>query len=129
VIHMRISRLLAGTTVMTAAALVGLPLAAQAAPAGVECHFSGTGTEQDCGVAFTHAGGTVTVTADIGTGAENGSWWIANSDTYEVPCESTVEAAAPVATWSCTLPEAGRYYFGLEAFESYGAPGHGSVSW
>ena len=129
--RMKIPRLLVGTTVMTAAALAGLPLtapAAQAAPAGVECQFSGAGTDQDCGVAFSHAGGGVTVTADLDAGAGTGSWWIANSETYEVPCESTIQAADSAATWSCTLLAAGRYYFVVSASVS-AAPGHGSVSW
>ncbi|MFD1049226.1 hypothetical protein ACFQ1S_28665, partial [Kibdelosporangium lantanae] len=91
------------------------------------CSFTGNGIDESCGAAFTYGGGTVTVTADVvSTQKATAHWYIANSDTYVVECRNSFDTAAPVGTWTCSLP-AGRFYFVVSAAGVPNGPGSGSV--
>jgi hypothetical protein len=125
---MKITRLLAGTA-LTAAALVGLPLTAQAVPAGVHCEFTGAGTDNRCAVLFSHGGGTVAVRADIRAATGSGLWFIVDKSTGKTVCREGIDAVAPVGTWFCQLPSAGDYQFTVLAVDAPGAPGNGVVQW
>jgi hypothetical protein len=117
--------LVAAATV--AAALT--PQLAEASPTALaSCAFTGNGTDESCGVAFTYGGGTVTVTADVvSTQNATANWYIANSTTYVVECRNSFNTAAPAGTWTCTLP-AGRFYFVVSGAGVVNGPGSGSVS-
>jgi hypothetical protein len=106
------------------------PQLAEAGPAAVlaSCGFTGNGTNESCGAAFSYGGGTVTVTADVvSTQNATAHWYVANSDTYVVECRGSFNTAAPAGTWSCSLP-AGRFYFVVSGAGVLNGPGSGSVS-
>jgi hypothetical protein len=121
-------RFLRGLIGAAAIATALTPQLADASPAALaSCAFSGNGTDESCGAAFTYGGGTVTVTADVvSTQHATAHWYIANSDTYVVECRNSFDTAAPAGTWNCSLP-AGRFYFVVSAAGVVAGPGSGSV--
>jgi hypothetical protein len=101
-----------------------VPAAAQADTVQAACTVDRTAINGDCGVAFTYGGGTLTVDASASRAA---SWYVANSDTYEVPCRGSLQQTNQTQSWQCTLP-AGRFYLRIATGHS-GSAGFIDVRW
>jgi hypothetical protein len=125
---MKLVRGLVGAAAIAMATAALTPQLVEASPASLaSCGFSGNGTDEMCGAAFTYGGGTVTVTADVvSTQNATAHWHVSNSDTYVVECAGSFDTAAPARTWTCSLP-AGRFYFVVSAAGVLDGPGSGSI--